>query len=84
MSVIAHERFISLIQNGGLPSERFAEFIEELTRQANESATLSGTGSPEGVVTANPKRLYMDDSGASGSILYIKKTGSGNTGWILV
>lgn len=39
----------------------------------------SGTGSPEGVVTANPASLYLrTDNGTS----YIKNTGSGNTGWV--
>jgi hypothetical protein len=45
---------------------------------------LIGTGSPEGVVEADPTRLYMDDAGSSGSVLYIKQTGTGNTGWIAV
>lgn len=45
---------------------------------------LIGTGSPEGVVEADPTRLYMNDAGSSGSVLYIKQTGTGNTGWIAV
>lgn len=45
---------------------------------------LIGTGSPEGVVNAEPTRLYMDDAGSPGSVLYIKQTGTGNTGWIAV
>ena len=49
-----------------------------------EKENLIGTGSPEGVVEADPTRLYMDDAGSSGSVLYIKQTGTGNTGWIAV
>lgn len=45
---------------------------------------LMGSGSPEGVVSATPTTLYMDTAGLSGSILYIKQSGTGNTGWILV
>jgi hypothetical protein len=37
-----------------------------------------GTGSPEGVITASPGTLYRrTDAGE----LYIKKTGTDNTGW---
>jgi len=41
----------------------------------------SGSGSPEGVVTAVVGCLYSNtDSGATDS-LFVKKTGTGNTGW---
>jgi len=49
-----------------------------------DRSVIIATGSPEGVVEALPGALYMDDSGTTGSILYIKKTGKSNTGWILV
>jgi len=39
----------------------------------------SGTGSPEGVVTAAPGTTYLD---ASTGAFWAKKTGTGNTGWI--
>lgn len=42
---------------------------------------LSGTGDPEGVVTAPAGSLFLRTNGASGSSLYSKATGSGNTGW---
>ena len=45
---------------------------------------LSGSGSPEGVVIAKPKLLYLDTSGAAGGVLYIKQSGTGNTGWVMV
>lgn len=39
-----------------------------------------GTGSPEGVVTADPGDLYSDESTNS---IWIKETGTGtNTGWV--
>lgn len=40
---------------------------------------LSGTGSPEGVETANPGSTYLD---ASNGFFYVKQTGVGNTGWL--
>lgn len=84
MTVIAQERFSELVDSNGYLTQRGASFIEELVRQVNQNEVISGTGSPEGVVTANPKKLYMDESGTAGNILYVKKTGTGNTGWILV
>jgi len=47
-------------------------------------AMIIGTGSPEGVITATVGALYMDDAGVSGSILYIKRSGNGASGWVLV
>ncbi len=41
---------------------------------------LSGSGSPQGIVTADPGSLYLDTS-TSGAGNYLKKTGTGNTGW---
>ena len=37
----------------------------------------SGSGSPEGVVTAPAGSIYLD----TGGTLYIKASGSGDTGW---
>jgi len=44
----------------------------------------SGTGSPEGVVTAPVGSLYLRTDGGAGTTVYIKETGAGNTGWTAV
>lgn len=44
----------------------------------------SGVGSPEGVVTDAVGSLYSNTTGAPGSTLYIKESGAGNTGWLLL
>jgi hypothetical protein len=41
----------------------------------------SGSGSPEGVVTAPVGSLYSRSDGGAGTSLYVKQSGSGNTGW---
>lgn len=41
---------------------------------------LSGVGSPEGVETASPGTTYVDTSNHQ---LWLKESGSGNTGWTL-
>lgn len=48
------------------------------------SLWCSGTGDPNAVVTALPGSLYtrMDPAGSSGHNLWVKASGTGNTGWI--
>ena len=41
----------------------------------------SGTGSPEGVVTAPVGTVFERTDGGVSTALYIKETGAGNTGW---
>ena len=43
---------------------------------------LFGTGTPEGSVTATPGALYTRSDGGAGTTLYVKETGTGNTGWV--
>ena len=47
------------------------------------SATkISGVGTPEGVVTANVGAVYTRTDGGASTTLYIKESGSSNTGWV--
>jgi len=48
----------------------------------NGASIISGAGSPEGVVTAAPGSLYLNNQGTTGQTLWLKETGSGNTGWM--
>lgn len=48
----------------------------------NGNVVRRGTGSPEGVVTAPPGTLYLNDAGGAGTTLYVKESGAGNTGWV--
>ena len=43
---------------------------------------LSGAGTPEGSVTAPVGSLYTRTDGGSGTTLYVKESGAGNTGWV--
>ena len=42
----------------------------------------SGSGSPESVVTAPVGSLYLRTNGGAGTTLYVKESGTGNTGWV--
>jgi hypothetical protein len=41
-----------------------------------------GTGSPQSVVTAPVGCIYLRNDGGAGSTLYVKESGTGNTGWV--
>lgn len=43
---------------------------------------LSGTGSPETIVTAVVGTLYLRTDGGVGTTLYVKESGTGNVGWV--
>jgi len=44
----------------------------------------SGSGTPEGAVTAPVGSLFLRTNGGTGTTLYIKESGVGNTGWVAV
>ena len=86
-SITAPERFTAIVRDelgNQVMTLRMAEFIDAITLQVNQNIPISGTGSPEGVVTAQPFKQYLDTAAAAGSNLYIKKTGSDENGWQLV
>ena len=72
---------IDAITEEGRATQDFAGFLNNVSK----TATISGSGSPESVVTAPIRTLYMDiDAVATpGTFLYIKTTETGNTGWKL-
>lgn len=56
----------------------------EFTRWCRETEVdyiHRGEGSPEGVVEAPIGHLYLRSDGASTTTLYVKTSGTGNTGW---
>jgi hypothetical protein len=61
-----------------------------LTQIKQIFSTADGTGanmawtttSPEGVVTAPPGSIRLSTGGGAGTTLYVKESGTGNTGWV--
>jgi hypothetical protein len=47
----------------------------------NGATWYSGTGSPEGAVVAGVGSMFTRTDGGPGTTLYVKESGSGNTGW---
>lgn len=48
----------------------------------NAIKIATGTGSPEGVVTAPVGSTYHRSDGGAGTSFYVKESGAGNTGWV--
>ena len=42
----------------------------------------AGLGTPEGAVTASQGSLFLRNDGGAGTSMYVKESGSGNTGWV--
>ena len=67
-------------------------FMRELFRawtfKVSKLDKLSGTGSPEGVISAEQFREYVDTAGVAGAIKYVKRdadiAGDRTQGWILI
>ena len=49
---------------------------------ANNISSRLGAGTPEGSVTAGIGSVYRRTNGGSSTTLYVKESGTGNTGWV--
>lgn len=58
------------------------EIRAERFRLNNGPDLITGTGSPEGVVTATKGSQFLRTDSAQTTSLYVKETVSGNTGWV--
>jgi hypothetical protein len=65
-------------------TQQFRTWVNNVTRES----TIVGTGSPEGVIEASQYREYIDSSGSTGTIKYIKMLadigGDTKQGWTLI
>ena len=55
-----------------------------ITLPGGAVSELSGTGTPNGIITASPGTYYTDIAGTNGAWRWLKKSGTGNTGWDVV
>lgn len=58
------------------------QFNVPIQIQNTSCAIYAGAGNPNGVVTAPPGSLYLNNSGGINSTLYVKESGISNTGWV--
>ncbi|MEM9527100.1 MAG: GDSL-type esterase/lipase family protein [Bacteroidota bacterium] len=64
---------VSRLDSEGIATDTEVSAIQDLVR--------SGTGSPEGAVSAPVGTMYLRSDGGAGTTLYVKESGTGNTGW---
>jgi len=73
-----------IVDARGRPHQTFRAWSALVSRQG----IITGSGTPEATVDAPQTSLYMDTSGAAGSVLYIKRdtdiAGDTTKGWVLV
>jgi hypothetical protein len=68
----------------GAQTRRFnSAWVQSIRPGAGAAIWTSGTGSPEGVVSAAVGSLYTRTDGGASTTLYVKESGSGNTGWVV-
>lgn len=74
----------SVVDEQGRATEKLSLFSEDVARLS----ILTGAGSPEGVVSARRARIYMDEEGVAGAVMYIKQMddigGDRSLGWVAV
>ncbi|WP_266145614.1 phage tailspike protein [Escherichia coli] len=70
-----------IITRNGASSVMTFEVRAERVRINNGPDIITGTGSPEGVVTAVKASQFLRTDSAETTSLYIKQTTTGNTGW---
>jgi len=70
-------------RSNGTASFRWATTYSTQFRPGTGSSIwTSGTGTPEGSVTAPVGSMYTRTDGGAGTTLYVKESGNGNTGWV--
>ncbi len=50
---------LAIVEMGNM-LQRFRDWTQAITRQVNFGTVIDGTGSPEGVLTAEPNKFYRD------------------------
>ena len=59
-------------------------YAEITGKPASLALIFSGTGTPEGAVTAGIGSIFLRTDGGVGTSLYSKTSGAGNTGWTAI
>ena len=73
-----------ILNEDGTMEQSFRTWVNTITRES----LIIGSGSPEGVIPAPKGASYMDEDGATGSLMYRKRdsaiSGDSKKGWIAV
>lgn len=66
------------VTDNGAADRNFRALDDRITRLN----IFVGTGSPETVVAATVGALFLRTDGGASTTLYVKESGTGNTGWV--
>ncbi|MBX3563403.1 MAG: hypothetical protein KF730_02385 [Sphingomonas sp.] len=67
----------------GTSAKRFSQtYSAEVRPGVGSVIWTSGSGTPEGAVIAPIGSLFTRSDGGTGTTLYVKESGTGNTGWV--
>lgn len=72
------DRNVIIVIDGKAQGE-LSEFLEHVQNKVNY--WFFGAGSPENVVSAPVGAIYSRLDGGANTTLYVKESGTGNTGW---
>lgn len=72
------ESLIELSDDNLVSTAEMRRWMELIT----DGLPKTGSGSPEGVLTASIGTLYLRADGGTGTTLYVKESGTGDTGWV--
>ena len=74
--------------SGRLPQTEFTSLggVAQIELNTSDLSTsvkvLSSSGSPDEVVTATVGSMFLRTNGGANTTLYVKESGTGNTGWV--
>lgn len=69
-------------KNSGSGNAGIIAFSDITALRIKTSLIFSGSGTPEGAITAPVSSIYLRTDGGTGTSFYVKETGTGNTGWV--
>lgn len=74
-------RFLQLVTNA-LNGSAVGNTTTQLVTLGNGLNIYVGSGSPNGVLAASPPSIYFNSAGGAGTTMWVKESGSGDTGWV--
>lgn len=79
-SSLGSNSVLEVLEGSGVRFE--AGFSDGHVRLNSASSIFTGSGSPEGAVTAPVSSIFLRTNGGANTTFYVKESGSGNTGWV--
>jgi hypothetical protein len=79
--ISASDQTVNVAQASDVPYTPTAGDTSPTNVSAFLGSIIQGSGDPEGSITASVGALFLRSDGGANTTLYVKETGTGNTGW---